>query len=73
MRDRMPTGKELSLAQAQADLFSATAAIKGAKKNKNRLGKYLKGLAAYHLQQATEKMIKIQIQTIRKMAESYEE
>lgn len=61
MSSRVPAGNELSMAQVQADLYSAKAAMEGADSNKNRLGKYLKGLAAYHLQQAAEKMVKIQI------------
>lgn len=50
-----------SLGQVTADLFMANAAIKKAETMTSKQGKYFRGLAGYHLQQAAEKMIKIQI------------
>jgi hypothetical protein len=61
MKSRIPTGDELTMSQILAELYTAKAAIDRALTEENRVGKYLKGLAGYHLQQATEKMIKIQI------------
>ena len=51
----------LSVAQVDADLFMAASAIQKAETITNKAGKHLRGLAGYHLQQAAEKMIKIQI------------
>lgn len=51
----------LSVAQVDADLFMATSAIQKAETISSKAGKHLRGLAGYHLQQAAEKMIKIQI------------
>ena len=51
----------LSVAQIDADLFMASSAIDKAETISSRAGKHLRGLAGYHLQQAAEKMIKIQI------------
>ena len=51
----------LNMAQIQADLFMAHAAINEAKKMSQKAAKYLKGQAGYHLQQAAEKMVKIQM------------
>ena len=51
----------LSYAQVEADLVLAKHAISDAKTADNRLSKYLKGQAGYHLQQAAEKLIKIQL------------
>ncbi len=50
-----------SAAQIHADLFVAAAAIQKADTLSSKAGKHLRGLAGYHLQQAAEKMIKIQI------------
>jgi hypothetical protein len=47
--------------QIKADLFVARATIDEAKRRTPKAGKYLKGQAGYHLQQAAEKLIKIQI------------
>ena len=55
------SGNPLSLGQIDADLFMAEAAIREAESCSNKSGKFLRGLAAYHLQQASEKLIKIQI------------
>jgi len=54
---------ELNMQQVKADLYLAETAIKEAESTDNDQGyiKYLKGLAGYHLQQAAEKLIKIQI------------
>ena len=51
----------LSVAQVDADLFMAISAIQKAETISSKAGKHLRGLAGYHLQQAAEKMIKIQI------------
>ncbi|MBE5860633.1 MAG: hypothetical protein E7301_11005 [Butyrivibrio sp.] len=51
----------LKIAQIKADLFVAKATIEEARKRTPSAGKYLKGQAGYHLQQAAEKLIKIQI------------
>ncbi len=51
----------LSVAQIDADLFMADAAIQKSETLSSKAGKHLRGLAGYHLQQAAEKMIKIQI------------
>ena len=51
----------LSVAQVDADLFMAASAIQKAEAISSKAGKHLRGLAGYHLQQAAEKMIKIQI------------
>ena len=61
MKNRIPSGDELTMAQILADLYTADAAMNRASTESKRLAKYLKGLAGYHLQQAAEKMIKIQI------------
>ncbi len=57
----MPDRFSLSMAQIQADLFMAKAAIAEAEGMNPRAAKYIKGQAGYHLQQASEKMIKIQL------------
>lgn len=51
----------LSVAQVDADLFMAASAIRKAETISSKAGKHLRGLAGYHLQQAAEKMIKLQI------------
>ena len=51
----------LSLGQIEADLFMANAAIKMAETLSSKSGKFYRGEAGYHLQQAAEKLIKIQI------------
>ena len=51
----------LSVAQVDADLFMASSAIQKAETISSKAGKHLRGLAGYHLQQAAEKLIKIQI------------
>ena len=52
---------ELNMFQIRADFVSAETIMAEAKESKPKLAKYLKGLAGYHLQQAAEKLIKIQI------------
>ncbi len=52
---------ELDYLQIRADIYLAKNAIDEAKVQKQRYAKFLKGQAAYHLQQATEKLIKIQM------------
>ena len=51
----------LSFGQIEADLFMAGAAIDKAESLTSKAGKYYRGQAGYHLQQAAEKLIKIQI------------
>jgi hypothetical protein len=51
----------LNMEQIKADLFVAKATIDLAKRRTPKAAKYLKGQAGYHLQQAAEKLIKIQI------------
>ena len=50
-----------SLGQIEADLFMASAAIQKAESMSSKAGKFYRGQASYHLQQAAEKLIKIQI------------
>ena len=50
-----------SLKQIEADLFMANAAIQKAESISSKAGKFYRGQAGYHLQQAAEKLIKIQI------------
>ena len=51
----------LTYGQIEADLFVARATIDKAKGLSSKVGKYYRGQAGYHLQQAAEKLIKIQI------------
>ena len=57
----MKQNTRLTMAQVEADLFAAEDAIRRAEILPARRAKYIKGLAGYHLQQAAEKMIKIQL------------
>lgn len=57
----MKPNLKLTMAQVQADLFSASDAIKRAENMPSKESKYVKGMAGYHLQQAAEKMIKVQL------------
>ena len=50
-----------SLAQVEADLYMADVAIQKAESLSSKAGKFFRGQAGYHLQQAAEKMIKFQI------------
>ncbi len=52
---------ELNKLQIKADIVLAENALKEAKSSTPKLAKYLKGQVGYHLQQAAEKLIKIQI------------
>ncbi len=52
---------ELNKLQIKADIVLAENALKEAKASTPKLAKYLKGQVGYHLQQAAEKLIKIQI------------
>ena len=51
----------LNLEQIKADIFIAKSMIVEAKNRTPKAAKYIKAQAGYHLQQAAEKMIKIQI------------
>lgn len=52
---------QLSMAQVKADLMMSAYGISEAKDASPKMAKSIKGIAAYHLQQACEKMIKIQL------------
>lgn len=52
---------KLSMAQVKADLMMASYGITQAESGTPKMAKTIKGMAAYHLQQACEKMIKIQL------------
>ena len=51
----------LSMTQVKADLLLSKYSIEQAEKASARMSKSIKGQGAYHLQQACEKMVKIQI------------
>ena len=51
----------ISQGQIDADLFVADAAMQKAATISSKASKHLRGLAAYHMQQAAEKLIKYQI------------
>ena len=57
MQNNLP----LTMAQIKADIFLVEAAIAEAEKLSSKDAKYIKGQAGYHLQQAAEKLIKIQL------------
>ena len=52
---------ELSILQAKADIVTAKSCLSEAENSTMRLAKYLRGQCGYHLQQACEKMLKLQI------------
>ena len=52
---------ELSIYQVKADLMISEKALEESRIQSPRFSKYLRGQAAYHLQQAIEKLIKIQL------------
>jgi len=56
-----PANPELDILQIKADLLLSEKAIAESKSQTPRLAKFLRGQAAYHLQQAAEKLIKIQL------------
>ena len=47
----------LSMGQIEADLFMAKSAMDQATTMSSKRGKFFRGQAGYHLQQATEKML----------------
>ena len=51
----------LSMTQVKADLLLSKYSVEQAEKASARMSKSIKGQGAYHLQQACEKMVKIQI------------
>ena len=57
----MPDNLPLNMSQIKADLFMAKSAIAEANNRTPKAAKYIKGQAGYHLQQAAEKLIKIQL------------
>ena len=56
---KIKKNNDLSMNMALADIKSAEAILKDSPNT--QIPKYMKGLCAYHLQQAAEKLIKIQI------------
>ena len=54
-------GIPISFGQIEADLYMAGSALEKASNMTSKAGKFYRGQAGYHLQQAAEKMIKIQI------------
>lgn len=54
-------GNPFSFKQIEADLYMADTAIKKADSLSSKEGKFYRGQAGYHLQQAAEKLIKIQM------------
>ena len=52
---------ELSMLQVKADIVAAESCLAEAEKSSVKLAKYLRGQCGYHLQQACEKMIKLQL------------
>lgn len=62
MQNNLP----ITMAQIRADLFIVDSAISEAEKLSPKAAKYIKGQAGYHLQQAAEKLIKIQIYASKK-------
>ena len=63
MATKLLTNNNLSILQARADL-QIVDQIVSAVENGAANSKYLRGQAGYHLQQAAEKLIKIQIYTM---------
>ena len=61
MSGRNSATLELNKLQIKADIVVADSTLQQAKQSKPKLAKYLKGQVGYHLQQAAEKLIKIQI------------
>ncbi len=61
MKNRADHQMELSMPQILADLHIAENCIQEAEKASPKMAKPFKGQAGYHLQQAAEKLIKIQI------------
>ena len=61
MPEKKAATLELNKLQIKADLIVAENALQEAKRSTPKLAKYLKGQMGYHLQQASEKLIKIQI------------
>jgi hypothetical protein len=55
------TENPISIGQIKADLFMAEAAINKSDAMTSKAGKFYRGQAGYHLQQAAEKLIKKQI------------
>ena len=54
-------GNPISMGQIKADVFMTEAAINKADSMSSKAGKFYRGQAGYHLQQAAEKLIKKQI------------
>ena len=55
------TQNPFTMAQIKADMMMAKYAIEQAETLSSKLSKTIKGQAGYHIQQACEKMIKIQL------------
>ena len=61
MSGKIIPAPDLNMSQNMADIIAAKSCITEALNNPPKLAKYLRGQAGYHIQQAAEKMIKIQI------------
>ena len=61
MSGKMINSPDLSMNQVKADILMARSALEKSKESPNKLAKYLRGQCGYHLQQAAEKIIKIQL------------
>ena len=55
------TPLDLNMAIIEADIITAGTCLSESKDKQPKVAKYLRGLAGYHIQQACEKLIKIQI------------
>lgn len=61
MSAKMINSPELTMSQVKADIMIATSCLDQSRTSPNKIAKYLRGQCGYHLQQASEKMIKIQL------------
>ncbi len=61
MKNKVNPQIGLSIIQVQADMHVADDCIKVAERSTSKMAKPFKGQAGYHLQQAAEKLIKMQI------------
>ena len=61
MTGSMINPPDLTIYQAKADLITAESCLSESSSAASKIAKYLRGQAGYHLQQACEKMIKIQV------------
>ncbi len=71
MKDKHKDEQKLTFAQVQSDLILARHALDDSQKSGAAMAKIMRGQAGYHLQQATEKLIKIQIYQSGKQIDNY--